>query len=82
LIEYAYLLKKGGRIYSITDVLDLHEWNDLHMSQNKLFKKVPEEEYEQDICIKLIHDETEEGKKVARNNGSKYIAVYEKICDN
>lgn len=79
LTEYAYLLKQGGRIYSITDVLELHEWNDLHMSQNKQFRKLTNEELEQDICVKLIRDETEEGKKVARNGGSKYTAVYEKI---
>lgn len=27
LSEYAYVLKKGGRIYCITDVPDLHEWH-------------------------------------------------------
>ena len=82
LTEYAYLLKKGGRIYSITDVLALHEWNVAHLEKHSLFKKVPEEDFEKDICVQLIREETEEGKKVARNGGSKFIAVYEKICDN
>lgn len=26
LAEYAYVLRVGGRVYSITDVLNLHEW--------------------------------------------------------
>ncbi len=82
LAEYTYLLKKGGRIYSITDVKDLHDWNDSHMAQNKLLKKISEEELANDVCVTLITNETEEGKKVARNNGAKYVAVYEKICDN
>lgn len=32
-----------------------------------------------DICIDLIFNETEEGKKVTRNKGSKFVCVYERI---
>ena len=32
-----------------------------------------------DPCVEAMKNETEEGKKVARNKGSKYYAVYERI---
>jgi len=81
-VEYAYLLKKGGRLYSITDVEDLHIWNLEKMDANKLFRKVDEKEFADDICVDLIMNETEEGKKVTKNGGKKFVAVYEKLIDN
>ena len=82
LAEYAYLLKKGGKIYSITDVEELHLWNVEHLEANKLFKRVSDEENQKDPCVALIRDETEESKKVTRNGGPKYVAVFEKIDEN
>ena len=79
LSEYAYLLSEKGRIYCITDVEELHLWHLEHLNSHLLFKKVEETEIENDICVKLIQNETEEGKKVSRNNGKKYYCVYEKI---
>jgi hypothetical protein len=38
-----------------------------------------EEELKDDICTKLIWNSTEEGKKVERNNGSKYAIICERI---
>jgi Predicted S-adenosylmethionine-dependent methyltransferase len=82
LAEYAYLLKKGGRIYSITDVEELHEWNVKHLSEHKLFRRLSEEELANDICVELMKEETEEAKKVTRNGGKKFVAVFEKLIDN
>lgn len=31
LTDYAYILKTGGRIYEVTDVKDLHDWNVMHL---------------------------------------------------
>lgn len=45
----------------------------------KLFKKLDEKEINDDICVTLIFNETEEGKKVTRNKGSKFVCVYERI---
>ena len=66
-------------IYCITDVEELHKWHEEHLSANKLFQRVDDKEVESDICIKLIWNETEEGKKVERNNGKKYFCVYRRI---
>ena len=79
LSEYAFFLKPGGMIYCITDVEELHHWHEKHLSENKLFRRVEEKEIENDVCIKLIINETEEGKKVERNKGKKYFCVYKRI---
>jgi tRNA (guanine-N7-)-methyltransferase len=75
LTEYAYLLRVGGRIYSITDVKDLHDWNYSHLSEFPLFREVVEE----DPCVELMKTETEEAKKVLVNTGYMYYCVFEKI---
>lgn len=79
LSEYAYVLKEGGIIYTITDVLDLHNWMVKHLDEHPLFERVGEELESQDECVKIMRESTEEGKKVARNNGSKYIKVYRRL---
>ena len=38
LSEYAYLLKPQGRLYCITDVLELHEWHIEHLRAHDMFK--------------------------------------------
>lgn len=79
LSEYAYVLKEGGIIYTITDVLDLHEWMVKHLDEHPLFERVGDEWEATDACVKIMRESTEEGKKVARNNGSKYIKVYRRL---
>lgn len=79
--EYAYVLRPGGIVYTITDVKDLHEWMVSHFEAHPAFERVPEEEQEGDECVKIMRTETEEGKKVARNKGSKYVALYKRLED-
>jgi len=79
LCDYSYVLEKGGKIYAITDVLKLHEWHLEQLEKHPLFQPVPEEENQNDPCVEAIIQETEEGKKVARNQGKKYYCVYRKI---
>ncbi|EAU80162.1 hypothetical protein CC1G_13503 [Coprinopsis cinerea okayama7 len=43
LAEYAYVLKPGGIVYTITDVRDLHEWMKKHLEEFPLFEPVDEE---------------------------------------
>jgi tRNA (guanine-N7-)-methyltransferase len=79
LAEYAYILKTGGRLYTCTDVKDLHDWMVKHLDAHPLFKRVSDEELAQDPCIPCVLNDTEEGKKVARNNGDKFLAVYDRM---
>jgi tRNA (guanine-N7-)-methyltransferase len=121
LSEYAYGLQLSGRLYLITDVLELHQWHVFHCDAHPLFRRLfvssntttTEEKIlidndvddkdmdttptrnkntnttttnvikeEDDPCIEAMRTVTEEGQKVARNQGDKYYAVYERIADH
>ena len=106
--EYAYVLRPGGIIYTITDVKDLHEWMADHLDRHPSFERVEKQEYEKGaegsngeceadgsgtngdeavsraemkMCVDMMMDETEEGKKVTRNGGEKYVALFRRLPD-
>ncbi|OJD20761.1 tRNA (guanine-N(7)-)-methyltransferase [Blastomyces percursus] len=96
--EYAYVLRPGGKLYTITDVEELHRWMVSHFdvgngeeevvgeerrvnTVKELFERVWDEELEQDPCVKVMMEETEEGKKVTRNKGKKFVAVWRRRED-
>lgn len=80
LSEYAYVLKPKARLYCITDVKELHEWHVAKCDAHPMFRRLPDDQVEtNDPCVEAMKTETEEGKKVARNKGSKYYAVFERI---
>jgi tRNA (guanine-N7-)-methyltransferase len=79
LSEYAYVLKENGILYTITDVLDLHEWMKNHLDEHPMFERLTEEEESNDKCVEIMTNATEEGKKVSRNNGNKYIVCFRRL---
>ncbi|QBM89834.1 tRNA (guanine-N7-)-methyltransferase [Metschnikowia aff. pulcherrima] len=79
LSEYAYVLREGGIIYTITDVKDLHEWMVKHLEEHPLFERKSQEWEQGDKCVEIMTNATEEGQKVERNNGSKFIACFERL---
>lgn len=82
--EYAYVLRPHGRVYTITDVEDLHNWMVGHFAAHPSFKRVAKEEEEgenEDECVSVMRTETEEGKKVERNKGKKFVAVFTRVED-
>ncbi|WEW55730.1 tRNA (guanine-N(7)-)-methyltransferase (tRNA(m7G46)-methyltransferase) [Emydomyces testavorans] len=92
--EYAYVLRPGGKLYTITDVEDLHLWIVSHfegtaddtsekgmVGVSELWERVDDEELEKDECVRIMREETEEGKKVARNGGNKFVAVWRRRKD-
>lgn len=79
LAEYAYVLAPGGLLYTATDVKDLHLWMVEKLDSHPLFERIPDEEFASDSVVKCVLEKTEEGIKVARNNGEKYLAVYKRI---
>lgn len=79
LSEYAYVLKEGGVAYTITDVEDLHNWMVKHLEEHPLFERLDEEWEEQDKCVSIMFNSTEEGQKVTRNNGLKFIACFRRL---
>ncbi|KXS11632.1 guanine-N(7)--methyltransferase-like protein [Gonapodya prolifera JEL478] len=81
LAEYAYFLRIGGLLYHATDVKELHEWMVAKCDAHPLFEKVSDEEMAADPCVNLVLTTTEEGKKVERNGGEKWVAVWRRIAD-
>lgn len=82
LAEYAYVLKPGGIIYTITDVKDLHEWMRTHLAAFPLFEAVDEESLRAEgkgPIIDAVYTSTEEGKKVERNGGEKWLACFRRL---
>ncbi|KAL2012904.1 hypothetical protein VTN00DRAFT_429 [Thermoascus crustaceus] len=114
--EYAFVLRPGGLLYTITDVEEYHRWILRHfVKRNKgskpegdgreeaasedeeeaederegngdtgikeLWERVSDEELEKDPCVAVMREETEEGKKVTRNKGNKYVAVFRRLPD-
>ncbi|KAJ5899119.1 tRNA (guanine-N(7)-)-methyltransferase [Penicillium taxi] len=89
--EYAYVLRPGGLLYTITDVEEYHHWVLRHFLVGEeeeavagikdLWERVSDEELETDPCVRVMKFETEESKKVTRNNGNKYVAVFRRKAD-
>ena len=73
------MLKPGGWVYTITDVRDLHEWMVQHFVAHPSFERVEEAEQEDDLGVKTMRMETEEGKKVERNKGEKFVACFRRV---
>lgn len=76
---YAYILRVGGLLYTITDVEELHDWMVKHLSEHPLFERAPEQESQDDPVIDAIHNSSEEGQKVSRHSGRKFPAVFRRI---
>ena len=80
--EYAYVLRKGGCLYTITDVEELAGWIVRHFEGEEagegreLWERVDGSELEGDECVRVMREETEEGKKVGRNGGRKFVGVW------
>ncbi|KAL6718009.1 tRNA (guanine-N(7)-)-methyltransferase (tRNA(m7G46)-methyltransferase) [Lecanora helva] len=105
--EYAYVLRPGGCVYTITDVEELALWMRERFREfggkgagEKMFVEVevPEEEREGEWIggdsggggeqrrevarlVRCIREETEEGKKVKRNGGMKFVSVWRRRED-
>jgi tRNA (guanine-N7-)-methyltransferase len=118
--EYAYVVRPGGCVYTITDVDELAGWIVAHfegrsgieekegngegedadasvvgeaegapssmassrqMGVEELWERVSEEGLERDPCVKIMKEETEEGKKVSRYGGRKFVSVWRRKED-
>jgi tRNA (guanine-N7-)-methyltransferase len=68
-------------------VEELHLWMVRHVEGEdagdiaELWERVSEDELEEDVCVKTMKEETEEGKKVTRNGGRKFVAVWRRRED-
>jgi hypothetical protein len=69
-------------LYCITDVKALHVWHLKQCQAHSLFRQLSNDELAKDPCVEAMRVETEEGKKVERNKGNKYYAVFERIDES
>lgn len=75
-------------MYTITDVQELHEWMVKHFvgpeagDVVELWERAGDEEVETDPMVEIMRNETEEGKKVTRNGGTKHVAVFRRKVDS
>ncbi|XP_053991003.1 uncharacterized protein LOC128883053 [Hylaeus volcanicus] len=78
---YAYLMKTGARIYCVTDVEELHNWNISKLHAHPLFKQVivSSDTFAQDPCIHAMLSSTEEGNKARRLKRECYSCVFERV---
>ncbi|XP_078057402.1 tRNA (guanine-N(7)-)-methyltransferase isoform X2 [Mustelus asterias] len=81
LAEYAYVLCVGGLVYTITDVQEVYEWMVKHFTEHPLFEHAQLEELKDDIIVDRLGVCTEEGKKVLRNGGQNFTAVFRRVED-
>lgn len=79
--EYAYVLRPGGIVYTITDVRDLHEWMVGHFEAHPSFERIADADLGGDVSVQVMKTETEEGKKVERNGGEKLVACFRRVED-
>ncbi|KAG7318747.1 hypothetical protein KOW79_017221 [Hemibagrus wyckioides] len=81
LAEYAYTLRVRGLVYTMTDVEEVHVWMVKHFTEHPLFCRVSEEELKDDVIVGRLGTCTEEGKKVQRNGGKNFLAVFRRVED-
>ncbi|VDK57625.1 unnamed protein product [Anisakis simplex] len=84
--EYAFVLRAGGMVYTLTDVKELSEWIVKHFNASKLFREIviDDEAIRSDLIIELLltDDPSEEGKKVSRTGGCKWLRCFERLHDD
>jgi len=76
------VLRPGGIIYTITDVRDLHDWINLHFENFPLFEAINENVLRLEglsAIVDAVYNSTEEGKKVERNGGEKWLACFRRL---
>lgn len=50
-----------------------------HLDEHELYERVGEEEMAQDVIVEKLYESSEEGLKVSRNKGDKFVAIYRRL---
>ena len=66
-------------MYTITDILDLHEWMVEHLEGSPLFQRLSEDELSVDPTVELVMNSSEEAQKVGKHLGDKYFAAFRRV---
>ena len=73
---YAYVLAPGGRIYTATDVEDLHNSQVEALSSHPCFVRLPEAEALADPAVPVMLTATDEAAKAKREGRGQWWSVY------
>ncbi len=76
---YAYVLRPGGRIYTVTDVEDLHNWEVEALSSHPCFSRVPDVEAMNDPAVPVMLVATDEAAKAKREGRGQWWSVFKRI---
>jgi tRNA (guanine-N7-)-methyltransferase len=76
---YAYVLRPGGRIYTVTDVEDLHNWEVEALGSHPCFVRVADEEARKDPAVPVMLVATDEAAKAKREGRGQWWSVYQRI---
>lgn len=84
--EYAFWLRIGGLLYTVSDVEGLEEWMVKCLDECPLFRRLSEEEIEHvspnhNIILKTVIDASEDAQRTARKGLKKNYAVHVRIKD-
>ena len=77
--EYAYIMKEGGLLYTVTDVKELADWMQLHLDNSPLFKRLTPEEVESDPYIKYVANSSEDAVRTEKQNLTKHYSIHRKL---
>lgn len=66
LAQYAHALRVGGRLYTITDVEDLHQWMASHCDRHPLLRRLSEEEMVRGAAVRAWGARSDHGARGAR----------------
>lgn len=76
LVEYVYVLRVGGLVYIIIDVLELYDWMCIYFEEYLLFECVFLEDLSEDFVVGYLGILIEEGKKVLCNGGKNFLVIF------
>lgn len=80
LAEYAFVLREGGFLYTVTDVEDLHRWHERQIDPHPLFRRVSDEELQSDPFFPVARHASEDAQKIVKSKSlTSFYAVYQRI---
>ncbi|KAK7198397.1 tRNA (guanine-N(7)-)-methyltransferase [Novymonas esmeraldas] len=80
--EYAYWLRHGGLLYTVSDVAELEEWMVQCLDGSPLFRRMTEEELstsEHQQVLGIVTGSSEDAQRTERKGLQKHFAVHMRI---
>ena len=77
--EYAYVMAKGGRLYTVSDVPELEAWMIEMLDQCPLFKRLPGDVVALDLLVPIIVHTSEDALRSQKRGAEKNWAVHERV---